>query len=46
VGGEWSCRFDCCTKDKKENYIFSYGETPAEAIVKAALKVATREEVK
>lgn len=44
-GGEWACRFDCA-KDKKENYIFGYGEMPAEAIVKAALKVATREENK
>lgn len=44
-GGEWGCRFDCA-ENSKENYIIGYGETPAEAIVKAALKVATREESK
>jgi hypothetical protein len=44
-GGEWGCRFDCA-EDGKEDYLIGYGETPAEAIVKAALKVANRKEIK
>ena len=39
VGGEWGCRLDC-TADKREKYIFGYGDTAAEAICRAVLDCA------
>ena len=41
VGGEWGCRFDCSI-DRKENYIFGWGDTAAEAICRAALECANK----
>ena len=45
VGGQWGCRFDCAV-DRKENYVFGWGDTAAEAICRAALEcVRKRDEV-
>lgn len=41
VGGEWGCRFDFAV-DRKENYVFGWGDTAAEAICRAALECANR----
>jgi hypothetical protein len=41
VGGEWGCRFDCSI-DRKENYVFGWGDTAAEAICRAVLECSNK----